>query len=122
MGTALVQVSQGRQPCWKLNARFGIKDMALQVQKTGRTGWYYRVLEPGTVAPGDSLRRVERPTPDWTVERTWRVLYVDMLDPDELAAMASLPNLAAGWQGYAAKRLASRRVEDWDKRLNGNPA
>lgn len=120
LGSARVQVSQGRQPCWKLNARFGVKDLALRVQKTGRTGWYYRVLEAGTVAPGDAMVCIERPTPDWTLERTWRVLYVDMLDPDELSAMAVLPNLAAGWQAYAAKRLASRKVEDWDKRLNGS--
>jgi MOSC domain-containing protein YiiM len=118
LGAARVQVSQGRQPCWKLNARFDLKDLALQVQKSGRTGWYYRVLEEGLVAPGDAMRCIERPSPQWTVERTWRVLYVNMLDPDELAAMAALPNLAANWQSYAAKRLASRKAEDWGKRLN----
>jgi MOSC domain-containing protein YiiM len=38
LGSALVQVAQGRKPCWKLNARFGVEDMARRVQDTGRTG------------------------------------------------------------------------------------
>ncbi len=38
LGGALIQVSQGRQPCWKLNHRFGVPDMARRVQLTGRTG------------------------------------------------------------------------------------
>ncbi|MEO0913788.1 MAG: MOSC domain-containing protein, partial [Pseudomonadota bacterium] len=56
LGDVILQVSQGRQPCWKLNIRFGVSDMALRVQRSGRTGWYYRVLEPGVVEPGDILR------------------------------------------------------------------
>ena len=48
-GSALLQVSQARQPCWKLNVRFGLNDMARLVQASGRTGWYYRVLEEGRV-------------------------------------------------------------------------
>ena len=50
-GAVTLQISQGRQPCWKLNARFGLKKMAFDVQMTGRTGWYFRVLEPGIVQP-----------------------------------------------------------------------
>ena len=52
-GSALLQVSQARQPCWKLNVRFGLNDMARLVQASGRTGWYYRVLEEGRVGRGD---------------------------------------------------------------------
>jgi hypothetical protein len=46
MGTALVEISQGRQPCWKLGHRFGDPAMVDRVVKTGRCGWYYRVIEP----------------------------------------------------------------------------
>ena len=49
IGTALVEVSQGRQPCWKLNARFDVPDMAVRVQKTGRTGWYIVFLKKGSL-------------------------------------------------------------------------
>jgi MOSC domain-containing protein YiiM len=121
LGAALVQVSQGRQPCWKLNVRFGVRDMALRLQASGRTGWYYRVLEEGYVEEGDDLVLVHRLSPEWTIERLWGVLYVDTLNFAELAAMVELQHLAEGWREHAAKRLASRTVEDWSLRLNGEP-
>ena len=49
IGTALVQVSQPRQPCWKLARRWHIKDLAVQAERTGFTGWYFRVLQEGRV-------------------------------------------------------------------------
>ncbi|HVI98695.1 MAG TPA: MOSC domain-containing protein [Sphingomonas sp.] len=121
LGSAIIQVSQGRQPCWKLSARFGSADMALKVQQTGRTGWYYRVIEQGHVEAGDVLDLVDRLSPDWTIERLWRTLYVDTLNRAELAAMAELAPLAEGWRRYAAKRLATATVEDWSARLTGQP-
>ncbi|AZB56261.1 MOSC domain-containing protein [Cereibacter sphaeroides] len=120
LGSALIQVSQGRQPCWKLNHRFGVPDMARRVQLTGRTGWYYRVLEPGTVAPGDRLELIDRRAPDWTLRRLWQALYVDRMNLAELEGMAALDVLAEGWRNHAVRRLESRRVEDWSKRLDGS--
>lgn len=119
LGSALLQVSQGRQPCWKLNRRFEVPDMARRVQQSGRTGWYYRVLAPGTVAPGDRLELVDRLAPDWTLHRLWRALYVDRLNKGELQGIAALDVLAEGWRKYAVRRLDSGRVEDWTKRLDG---
>ncbi|UXU76239.1 MULTISPECIES: MOSC domain-containing protein [unclassified Paracoccus (in: a-proteobacteria)] len=119
LGRALVQVSQGRQPCWKLSRRFGVPDMARRVQDSGRTGWYYRVLEPGPVAPCDRLILVDRIAPDWTLHRLWHALYVERLNRDELSAIAALDILSEGWRRYAVRRLESGRVEDWAPRLEG---
>lgn len=118
-GSALLQVSQGRQPCWKLNRRFGRADMALRVQSNGRAGWYYRVLEVGMADAGDSLRLLDRPCPDWTLERLTRLLYRDTDDRDALAAMAVLPELSESWRDLARRRLTSGKIEDWTKRLSG---
>jgi len=119
IGGAVVQISQGRQPCWKLNARFDVPDMAVRVQKTGFTGWYYRIIEEGFVEAGDDLVLQERVSPEWTLRRAWRILYVDTMNLDDLAAMAALPHLPQGWRGHAERRLATRTVEDWNKRLLG---
>ena len=119
LGSALVQVSQGRQPCWKLSRRFGVADMARRVQDSGRTGWYYRVLEPGVVAPGDRIERIARTAPEWSLARLWRALYVDRMNLAELQGIAALDVLAEGWRRYAVRRLESGRVEDWSRRLEG---
>jgi MOSC domain-containing protein YiiM len=119
LGSATIQVSQGRQPCWKLNLRFALPDMARRVQEKGRTGWYYRVLEEGEVGPGDRLLQVARPHPDWPLARLLRLLHHDTLDRAGLAAIAELAVLAPGWRDIAAKRLRSGLVEDWCRRLDG---
>ncbi|MGB3834495.1 MAG: MOSC domain-containing protein [Mesorhizobium sp.] len=120
LGSAVIEVSQGRQPCWKLNERFAQPDMARRVQASGRTGWYYRVLQPGEVAPDSRLERIHRATPAWTISRIWRVFYVDTLNRAELAELADLPQLAEGWKRHARRRLDTGAVEDWTSRLSGH--
>lgn len=118
IGSVLLEVSQSRQPCWKLNDRFGVADMALRVQQSGRTGWYYRVLEPGTLQAGDALNLVARPYPGWSLLRLIDVLYRQPLDVPVLEAMQALP-LTPSWRRLVARRLASRQVEDWSARIGG---
>lgn len=121
LGGALLEVSQGRQPCWKLNRRFERTDMARRVQQSGRTGWYYRVIEEGRVCADDVLALVDRRCPKWTVRRLWHYLYIDTMNRDALQEIANLEILPAGWRDYASKRLATRTVEDWTRRLEGVP-
>ena len=119
LGSAIVEVSQGRQPCWKLNERFGRPEVARSVQSSGRTGWYYRVIEAGSVSPDDRLVLIDRRAPEWTIRQIWHYFYVDRLNAAALAQLADLPPLAESWRKYARKRLETREVEDWTKRLTG---
>lgn len=119
-GTALLQVSQARQPCFKLNHRFGVVDMANRVQSSGRTGWYYRVIEPGAIAAGDALRLVERAQPNWPISRLLHVFYVDRMDRSGLKEIAAIQSLSLSWRSLAAKRLQCGVVEPWAPRLNGD--
>lgn len=118
-GSATLQVSQGRQPCWKLNERFATADMSTRVQDSGRTGWYFRVVEPGTIAMGDTLSLVERPNPTWSVARVADVFYRDRMNFAALTEISNLPQLPENWRKLVLRRLESRQVEDWSKRLNG---
>lgn len=120
LGTATIEVSQGRQPCWKLNQRFGRNDMAKSVQFTGRTGWYYRVLAEGEVGPADRLKLIDRQSPDWTIARIWHLFYMDTLNLCELEALVELTSLAENWRVHAARRLQTQEVEDWTMRLTGS--
>lgn len=117
LGEALLEVSQARQPCWRLNLRFQQPDMARRVQESGRTGWYFRVLEPGNIAPGQTARLVERPHPDWSLDRVWTLLYLDRDNRAALTAFAALPRLPERWRNMAEARLANGRTEDWTRRL-----
>ncbi|MGY1457174.1 MULTISPECIES: MOSC domain-containing protein [unclassified Luteimonas] len=120
LGTAMLEVSQGRQPCWKLNDRFGVPDMARRVQDTGRTGWYYRVLQTGHAQAGDVLTLVERPWAGWPLRRLTHLLAGRVLDPAQLGEALDLP-LVPSWRKLLEHRLASRQVEDWGRRIDGPP-
>ena len=119
IGDVVLEVSQSRQPCWKLNARFTVSDMAARVQRSGRTGWYYRVLETGYLQGGDAIELLERPFPHWPLSRVIELLYHRTLDFDALAEMQALP-LTPSWRRLVEGRLARRGVEDWSARLNGS--
>ncbi|MEL6978023.1 MAG: MOSC domain-containing protein [Pseudomonadota bacterium] len=119
LGSALVQVSQGRQPCWKLAAHTEEPRMAYLFQTTGRTGWYYRVLEPGRLAAGEAMTLVERPTPEWTVRRVTAARLRRDADAPTLRALAALETLNEGWRAAFAKMAAGDRDEATDRRLKG---
>lgn len=116
-GSVVLQVSQARQPCWKLNVRFAHSAMAQLVQSSGRTGWYYRVLEPGIILSGDELTCLDRPQPEWPLARILDLLYHRPLDLESLRQLAEVSQLASGWRRLIENRIARRSVEDWSKRL-----
>lgn len=122
-GATLLQVTQGRQPCFRLNLRLGRPDAALAMQSLGRTGWYYRVLREGWLAAGDALELVDRPRPDWPLARLIAALYPSDLAapslPDEWRAAAGIAELAERWRVTFERRLHSGTVEDWQMRLQG---
>ena len=107
VGEARVQVSQPRQPCWKLARRWGVEDMIALVVDSGRTGWYFRVLLEGHVAPGQELLLVDRPLPAWTVARANDVMYRRHDDP-QAAELAYSPFLSLSWRRGLQRRLHSR--------------
>lgn len=108
----LLQVSLPRQPCFKLNHRFRLKNFAPTTYRTSRTGWYYRVVREGTVNVGDELRLVERKWPKWTVERVQEYLHRDKDNlemNEELAAVESLGEESRGqFRSRVAKAKASQ--------------
>lgn len=118
IGSTILEISQARQPCWKLNERFGVADMSRRVQDTRRTGWYLRVLEPGNVAAGDEILILDRPHAAWSLLRLMDLLYGKSRDPGALRAALDLP-LVPSWRALIERRLARGRVEDWSARLDG---
>ena len=74
IGTARLQVSQPRQPCFKFALRFDDVAMPRAMIRNGRSGWYYRVLSIGLLAPGDVVVLERRPAPEWPVDRVNRLI------------------------------------------------
>lgn len=107
IGTALFEVAQGRQPCWKLDHHFGLRNMAADVIRSGRGGFYFRVIEGGRVAPGDAIEQVARGAEHWPVARVFHLLigggHKGAEGQTALAELAGLEVLAKNWRARAAK-------------------
>ncbi|NYE61082.1 MOSC domain-containing protein YiiM [Duganella sp. 1224] len=117
VGSALLQVSQGRQPCWKLNRLLRRDDAARNMQESGATGWYYRVLREGWIASGDALELVERPQPAWPMARLISALFASDAQQQEWRQAAQIAQLTANWRTTFERRVQSGKVEDWTRRL-----
>lgn len=98
VGDAVVQVSQPRQPCWKLERRLGINDLIARVKQTGRTGWYFRVMQEGYVEAGNMFFLLERPYPQWTVATAYSIMSNRRSDVESAHALSRCPALAPRWQ------------------------
>ena len=114
---ALVQISQPRSPCYKLNARFGYDFFSILVQANGRTGWLLRVLATGVVNPHATLTLVERPHPEMSVKRAADIVYNSAYSRENLQELAVLRALSPSWQEKANGYLAAGQVTDWSQRL-----
>jgi len=118
-GESLVQVSQPRQPCWKLARRWLVKDLALRVQETGRTGWYFRVLREGHVQAGARLILVERHHPNWTVSAANEVMHHRVDDRQAAQTLADCFYLSPRWREKLKRRALTGIPDNTASRLDG---
>jgi MOSC domain-containing protein YiiM len=98
IGDALVECTQPRQPCWKLDRKWRRRDLGARVIESGRSGWYVRVIQPGAIGAGDAIELIARPNPGWPIARAGRIMH--RMDDDASAAveLAHLPQLASSWR------------------------
>lgn len=106
LGSALIEVTQPRQPCATIERHLEIRGAVKAMVAAGRSGWFYRVLEPGSARAGDALERVERGHTGWTVARAFLATYGAFH-----GSTAELEELAG------LERVSDRLVRDIAKRL-----
>lgn len=109
IGDAIVQVSQPRQPCWKLARRWRIKPLTALVEQTGRTGFYLRVLRHGWIEQAQKLTLLERPFPLFSVAHANRIMHHNKQDFDEARKLVDCPALSASWKDALWARVAGVR-------------
>lgn len=119
IGEAVVQVSQPRQPCWKPARRFKVKTLALLLQNTGRTGWYFRVLTEGNVEARQAFTLVDRPHPEWTIQKCNQVIHAKKQNFEEIRQLAQCELLAPGMRATLAKRVEMMETPDIRSRVFG---
>jgi MOSC domain-containing protein YiiM len=105
LGQAAVQVSQPRQPCYKLSVRYGAPEMPLKVQHTGYTGFYFRVLEEGIVSKADGLSLLQRHPHAVTVAYANRIMHRAKEEREGIARVLEVEALSENWRNTLLKRM-----------------
>lgn len=119
IGSCLFEVSQPRQPCWKLSRRWEIPTLAQEVQDERRTGWYLRVLRAGQLNIGDRIQLRERRHPEFTIARALAIMYAKPRDSDDDLQLAKLPQLSESWKNSLESRSTRSTHASEAKRLSG---
>lgn len=117
-GDTLIQVTQPRSPCFKLNFHFGISDISAQMQDSGRVGWLYRVVAAGKVsaeAPLELLSRVS----DVSVYDAAAIAWFQPFDDEQYHRLLSAAGLSASWTRTMQNRRTHGKIEDQSRRLWG---
>jgi MOSC domain-containing protein YiiM len=111
IGTVTFEVSQPRQPCWKLARRWRMHELVRLVVHNGRSGWYLRVLEEGWIEAQMPVALKERPNPAWPVARANKILHHDKTDLPLTLALADVPGLADSWVEELRERAERLRAQ-----------
>ena len=117
-GEALIQVTQPRSPCFKLNYHFGIQDMSAQLQKAGKTGWLYRVVLAGQISADAPLELASRLS-DVSVYDACAIAWHMPFDDEQYHRLLSAAGLSTSWTRTMQKRRLSSKIEDNSRRLWG---
>jgi len=104
-GEVVLQVTQPREPCWKLAFKFKQKKLPMWVITSGRTGWYMRVLQEGTIESGMTITQVEQGCQDWSVLTCNQLYHGRTVNPDKLKLLVDCAALSQSWRNSFERRL-----------------
>ena len=97
-GSAILQITQPRMPCYKLQLRFNRDDMIKRFLVSGRSGFYLSVIEPGDVAPGSRVEILQRDINNVTVSDILRLYLGQTRNPELLRRATKVRSLPENWR------------------------
>ena len=111
IGTAILEVSQPRQPCWKISKKHNNETFKKNIHDTRRTGWYYRVLQEGQISKNDDVELAKRLNNSISIFDANEIMYnpkkneditKKLIDIDELGEQFK-NNLISKYKAYNEK-------------------
>jgi MOSC domain-containing protein YiiM len=116
VGSAVLMVTQPRLPCFKLGIKFGREDIIKRFLDSGRSGFYFAVVQEGEIGAGDGVAVVSRDPRAVTVADAVRQHVTHTPDPELLARAIAVEALPEGWRKRFRKKLETlpRSVEKFE--------
>ena len=105
IGQLKVQVSSPRIPCWKISHKMDIADLDKFISQHGITGWYYRILEQGTLKVNDEITLLEQANPELTIHTFMLIVNGVIDDAEQIRAAANAKGLDPMWKERLERKL-----------------
>lgn len=116
-GEAILEVSQPRQPCWKISSVTGIKKLTALLVKEHKSGFYLRVLKGGKVTPKDKLILQSRTYPNYTIAFINTIAFDAKNHQEEIKEVLKCKVLAEAYQDSLQKRYKGKEegLQEWQE-------
>jgi len=111
IGTAVLEVSEPRVPCWRLGVRMNDPKFVGRFTQALRPGPYLRIIVEGDVGAGDEIRVVSRPDHDLSIRDVFRIYTRDR---SECGRLIDVPQMSEAWKRWARDVLGRTRSEAKD--------
>ncbi|MGH0668178.1 MOSC domain-containing protein [Bacillus paranthracis] len=118
IGEAVVQVTQPRQPCFKLAKKYNMPKLPLYFQETGYTGFYFRVLKEGWVSSVDTLKRLQSDPKGVSVAFANRIMHKEKQNIEGIKRILEVNALSSSWRKSFEKRISGEEINT-KERLEG---
>ncbi|HEF1903983.1 MOSC domain-containing protein [Bacillus thuringiensis] len=118
LGEAIVQVTQPRQPCFKLAKKYNIPKLPLYFQETGYTGFYFRVLKEGWVSSVDTLKSLQSDPKGVSIAFANRIMHKEKQNIEGVKRILEVNALSSSWRKSFEKRISGEEINT-KERLEG---
>ncbi len=119
IGDAIIEVSQPRSPCFKVNRKWDQTDLSMKMQMLSKCGWLYRVIKPGLIPVNTTMAMISRDENSLSVKAICDIYFGDPLNKNGLDKLLKLDKLSSSWREKIITRLETGKVENWNFRLKG---
>lgn len=123
-GEVIFEVSQPRQPCWKISSVIGIKNLTSLVVKEYKTGFYLRVIQEGFISTDDTLELISRNYPEFTIEFVNQCAFNAKENQENIKEILACEKLAKAYYESLSNRYKFKEhgIQNWqeDEYLNIN--
>ncbi|MGE7601536.1 MOSC domain-containing protein [Peribacillus sp. NPDC097675] len=113
-GEAVIQVSEPRNPCYKLAAKYEVPNMVIRMRDTGYTGFLLRVLKEGMVTPNDDLVLLEEHPQQVSVSLVNDIKFFDRFNKEKLEKVLSVDALSENLRAILLKQFLSKSTNRWE--------
>lgn len=112
IGQTKVQITQPRQPCWKLSANTNQKNMTKFIFDSGLTGWYAKVLEEGIICQNDKVILEKRSYPNLSIKKLNQLIINPMHDEALTLEALNCKELGKAFFESLSKRYKLKEKDD----------